>query len=139
MTTTLLLFVRKHWPALAAFLVMLGLVLWAYMQGMANGKAERAAYYEAILAERDRASAQALADALASANAQAAEAMAAERAHLQAQAKTEQQFRTITRTVTEYVDKTPALAECGLDADGLRYWNAANSGGAITDAEAGNP
>ena len=58
MTTTLLLFVRKHWPALAAFLVMLGLVCWAYLQGVANGKTERTAYYEAILAERDRASAR---------------------------------------------------------------------------------
>lgn len=131
MTTTLLLFVRKHWPALAAFLVMLGLVCWAYLQGMANGKTERTAYYEAILAERDRAS------ALASAQAQAAEAMAAERAHLQAQAKTEQQFRTITKTVTEYVESKPDLNSCGLDPVGLCHWNSANRGGA--DAAACNP
>jgi hypothetical protein len=137
MTTTLLLFVRKHWPALAAFLVMLGLVCWAYLQGVANGKAERTAYYEATLAERDRASAQALADALASAQAQAAEAMAAERAHLQAQAKTEQQFKTITRTVTEYVESKPDLNSCGLDPVGLCHWNSANRGGA--GAAACNP
>ncbi len=137
MTTTLLLFVRKHWPALAAFLVMLCLVVWAYLQGMANGKAERTAYYEPILAERDRASAQALADALASANAQAAEAMAAERAHLQAQAKTETRFKTITRTVTEYVESKPDLNSCGLDPVGLCHWNSANRGGA--DAAACNP
>ncbi len=124
---------------LAAFIALVAMVSWAYLQGVSAGKTERTAHYEAILAERDRAAAQALADALAQAQAQAAQAMAAERAHLQAQAKTETRFKTITRTVTEYVDKTPALAECGLDADGLRYWNAANGGGASPDAEAGNP
>ena len=130
---------RRHWPMLAAFLALIALVAWAYLQGVSAGKTDRTAHYEAILAERDRAAAQALADALSQAQAQAAQAMAAERAHLQAQVKTETRFKTITRTVTEYVEKTPALAECGLDADGLRYWNAANGGGTDPDAEAGSP
>lgn len=135
--SAVLLFVRRHWPAIAAFLVMLAVVCWAYFQGVDTGKTERTAYYEAVLAERDRASAQALADAVAHANAQAAEAMAAEREHLKAQATTENNFRTITRTVTEYVKANPDLNSCGLDPVGLCYWNSANSGGA--NAAACNP
>lgn len=130
-------FIRKHWPAIAAFLVMLALVCWAYLQGQATGKAERSAYYEAVLAERDRASAQALADAMASAHAQAQEALAAERAHLAAQGKTEKEFKIITNTVKEYIDAKPDLAGCGLDPVGLRYWNGANRG--RIEASPGNP
>ena len=130
-------FIRKHWPALAAFLVMLCLVCWAYLQGQSIGKAECAAHYEAVLAERDRASAAALADALAAAHAQAQEALELERQHLAAQGKTDQQFKIITNTVKEYIHATPDLDRCGLDAIGLRYWNGANRGG--IEAPAGNP
>lgn len=130
---------RRHWPTLAAFLALIALVAWAYVQGVSAGKTERTAHYELILAERDRATAQALADLLSQAQAQATQAMAKERAHLKAKTKTEARFRTITKTVTEYVDKNPDLAGCSLDADGLRYWNAANGGGAQPDAEAGDP
>lgn len=119
---------RKHWPALAAFVVMLAVVGWAYKRGGDARRQELTAHYERILAERDRATAKTLADALNQANAHAKAAMAAERAHLVRQKKTEARFKTITQTVTEYVDKTPALADCGLDAYGLRYWNAANGG-----------
>ncbi len=119
---------RRHWPTLAAVVALIALVAWAYVQGVSAGKTERTAHYEAVLAERDRAAAQALADGLRQARAQATQAMAAERTHLNAQAKTEARFRTITKTVTEYVDKNPGLAGCGLDADGLRLWNAANDG-----------
>lgn len=135
----LLNMVRRHWPAIVAFVVLLALVCGAYLHGISTGNTRAVAHYEALLAERDRQAAEQLAQALAEAKAQADQAMAAERAHLQAQAKTEARFKTITRTVTEYVEKTPALAECGLDADGLRYWNAANGGGDDPDAEAGNP
>lgn len=130
-------FIRKHWPAIAAFLVMLALVCWAYLQGQSTGRAECTARYESILAERDRVSAQALADALAAAHAQAQEALEMERQHLAAQGKTDQQFKIITNTVKEYIHATPDLDRCGLDAIGLRYWNGANRGG-IT-APAGNP
>lgn len=121
-------FFRKHWPALAAFVVMLAVVGWAYKRGGDVGRQDRTAHYEGILAARDRDAAKQLADALDKAAANARAAMAAERAHLIRQKKTEARFKTITQTVTEYVDKTPALANCGLDADGLRFWNAANSG-----------
>ncbi|MDD2706247.1 MAG: hypothetical protein PHU07_13075, partial [Acidocella sp.] len=36
--------------------------------------------------------------------------------------------QTLTETVTKYVHDNPALAHCGLDAAGLRLWNAANAG-----------
>jgi hypothetical protein len=131
MTMTLATFLscaRKHWSGIAAMVVFLIVVVWAYTQGVSNGKADRVAYYEPILAERDRASAQALTDALASANAQAAEAMAAERQHLIAQAKTDDRFKVITKTVKEYINETTDLDRCGLDADGVRNWNTANRG-----------
>lgn len=130
-------FIRKHWPALAAFLVMLALVCWAYLQGQSIGKAECAAHYEAVLGERDRASAQALADVLAAAHAQAQEALDAERAHLEAQGKRDKEFKIITNTVKEYIHATPDMDRCGLDAIGLRYWNGANRGGLA--APASNP
>lgn len=34
----------------------------------------------------------------------------------------------VTKTVVKYVQTHPAIANCGLDADGLRIWNAANAG-----------
>lgn len=37
-------------------------------------------------------------------------------------------YRTITSEVKRYVDTHPDVARCGLDADGLRLWNAANAG-----------
>ncbi len=121
-------FLRRHWPALAAFFVMLAVVGWAYYRGVSNGSSERTTYYERILSDRDRKAAKALADALAKADSDAKAALAAERAHLTRQRKTEARFKTITQTVTEYVQKTPSLAGCGLDANGLRLWNAANDG-----------
>ncbi len=121
-------FLRRHWPALAAFVVMLAVVGWAFHRGKSIGSADRTTYYERILADRDRKAANALADALAKADANVKAALAAERADLVRHRKTEARFKTITQTVTEYVDKTPSLAGCGLDADGLRLWNAANDG-----------
>ena len=125
---------RKHWSGIAAMVVFILVVAWAFNQGVKTGKADRTTYYEAVLAERDRVSAKALTEALASHQAQAAEAMASERQHLTESAKTEQKFQTITRTVTEYIHANPILDACSLDAVGLRNWNAANRGGAIDPA-----
>ena len=36
-------------------------------------------------------------------------------------------YRTITQQVVKYVQTHPSAAGCGLDADGLRIWNAANA------------
>lgn len=37
-------------------------------------------------------------------------------------------YRTIKEKVDENVKNKPAVNSCGLDADGLRMWNAANAG-----------
>lgn len=39
-------------------------------------------------------------------------------------------YKTINRKADENVKQNPAYNTCGLDADGLREWNAANSGSA---------
>ena len=132
-----LAFLRRHWPAIAAFVVLLSLVCGAYLHGMGTGEARTTAHYEALMAERDQQAAAALAQALAEAQAQAQAAMEAERKHLAAQTRTETEFRVITEKVVEYVEKNPGTASCGLDADGLRIWNSANRGRA--EGAAGNP
>ena len=133
----LLNFVRGHWAALAAFVVLLALVCGAYLHGISTGNTRAVAHYEAMLAERDRQAAEQLAQALAEAQAQAQAAMEAERKHLAAQTRTETEFRVITEKVVEYVEKNPGAASCGLDADGLRIWNSANRGRA--EGASGNP
>lgn len=37
-------------------------------------------------------------------------------------------YRTVKEKVDENVKNNPAVNDCGLDADGLRNWNAANAG-----------
>lgn len=130
-------FLLTYWKQLAAGLVAILFVLGAYFHGVSVGTNETTAEYEAKLSERDRAAAAAMAEALSKANAQAQAAMAAERKHLQTQAKTDARFRGLTTTVKEYIYEKPSLADCSLDDIGLRYWNAANGGGAT--GEAGNP
>lgn len=41
---------------------------------------------------------------------------------------TREQIRIVYRTIREKADETPIASNCGLDADGLRLWNAANAG-----------
>jgi hypothetical protein len=45
-----------------------------------------------------------------------------------AQAEVKVIHDTITKTVTKYVEKTPTINDCSLDANGLRIWNDANAG-----------
>lgn len=104
----------------------------AYRTGKSAGLDSAGATYEAMLAARERATAAALAEALEEANAIAAAAREAERTYWAAQARTDTVYKIITRTVKEYVEATPDLRECGLDADGLRLWNTANAGGDST-------
>lgn len=135
--TLIIDFIRKHWPAFAAILVVAAVVTWSYFEGVSDGQADCQAKYESILAERDRVAAEALKDALDAQRAQAVEAMAAERNHLQAQAKTETTFRGLNAQVKEYVNAKPDVVGCRLDAVGLRYWNSANRGS--DQSSAANP
>lgn len=121
-------FLLKNWKGIALAGAVLFLLSWAYERGVETTTAK----YEAILGERDRAASEALAQALAQAHVQARQAMEIERASLQAQSQTEQQFRTIHDTVIKYVEKTPSIGACIVDADGLRIWNTANSGHTTT-------
>lgn len=130
--TLILLFLRKHWPAIGAILVLAGVVTWTYFEGVSDGESDCSAKYERILRDQERDANAALATALANANAQAKAALEAERAHLQAQAKTDSRFGLLTNNVKGYINATPTLARCGLDANGLRYWNDANRSGADT-------
>jgi hypothetical protein len=66
---------------------------------------------------------------------------AAVQAAIDAQAekqKTETVFKTIYEAVTEYVQATPSVLTCGLDDDGLRIWNSANTGAYSDDSKGGS-
>lgn len=125
---------RRYLPQLLLALAVLALVGGIYWLGKAHGEASTAAHYEGIIAERDRQAAQALHQALDDQRANAEAAIAAARKHAAAQANTEAQFRTITQTVVEYVDKNPSTAHCTAGTDFLRIWNSANSGAANAGA-----
>lgn len=43
-----------------------------------------------------------------------------------------EQIRIVYRTIKEKAHENTVAADCGLDADGLRLWNAANAGAAET-------
>lgn len=49
---------------------------------------------------------------------------------VQAREVSRERIRVVYRTIKEKADENPVAADCGLDADSLRLWNAANSGGA---------
>lgn len=119
---------RQYWPAIGAAVLLVALLAGARVSGIRSGTTSTTAHYEALLAERDRVAAAGMAKALQDSQAQAQAAMQAERSHLQTQAKADEQFKVITRTVTKYVATHPAVASCGLDPLGLRLWNDANRG-----------
>lgn len=48
-----------------------------------------------------------------------------------------EQIRVVYRTLKEQTNETPVNTDCGLDANGLRLWNAANAGAA--EAVLGQP
>lgn len=108
--------------------VIVGLIVGAYFFGhhvanLADAKAQQAAVIAAQNAQHAEDMKQL---ATAAANAQAAGVDEGKREAAQ-QANT-QNFQVITRTVTKYVHDHPQIQHCGLDADGLRLWNAANAG-----------
>lgn len=119
---------KALWGAVALFLAFTHVA--AYLAGAERATDRLTAKYEAHLAERDRAAAESMRKALDEQEARHKAAMDAERKALEQQAQRDDQFRTITKTVTRYVETHPDLNACGLDADGLRLWNEANRGAA---------
>lgn len=99
----------------------------AYIQGHSAGKALASAHYEQILTERDRLANDALVAAMDDQARLIQRASAIEREQVQHAENVRVVYRNIEKRVTEYVDKTD-MADCSIDADGLRIWNAANSG-----------
>lgn len=120
----LLLLSGRQLPIVLGCFVICALMVMAYQRGHAHARQERNAYYSQLLAERDRAAAQASEDALKRLKREVDEAAALEREHLQAEIRRVQAQKVVTRVVKEYIDARPSLDHCRLDADGLRLWNA---------------
>lgn len=128
MSAAILALVKRHWPALAAGIVAV-LVLWGAYSFGASATAER---YERKIADQAKAAADAMTEALRvqaeQSKANLAAAVAIERAHIIAQQAGQAFFNSLSEQVATYVEQTPTVRSCGLDADGLRIWTDANRG-----------
>jgi|GEM_PF-1374276 hypothetical protein len=137
---SILSLLRKFAPYLGAVVLLIGVILYAHHAGYAAGSAQVQDAWDAERASQAIAAADA---SLKSLNQQQANTQAAMDAAARAdaeQARISIVDQTLTETVTKYVHDNPALAHCGLDAAGLRLWNAANAGGVdSTFGQAGDP
>lgn len=130
-----LMMARSAGPFAVVCAAVVLVLLAAYSYGRASGKTACSAHYTAELAKRDLLQAQAIAEQVEAARQQMDMAAAIERRHLEDQIKREQQKKQTVQYVREYVAARPNLADCSVDAAGLRLWNSANRGNA---AAAGN-
>lgn len=121
-------FILNHWRSLAVAVCVAGAFSAGYYKGHVLGVESTQDKYLADIAKRDRAAAEAMAQALADAQAQASAALNAERQHIEQAQQVDTQFKIIEKTVIKYVERHPETNRCGIDADGLRLWNSANSG-----------
>lgn len=117
---------KRFWPDLILVAIFAALSAVAYNHGHDVATAEAEARHAEEIREIDQAAAAAMKAALAKAAQDQADALQAERANIEAQAKTEDQFKIITNTVTRYVQANPNINTCSLDADALRLWNSAH-------------
>lgn len=114
------------WLAVAAIVAAaLGV---SYSHGLDVATARLEAKYQAQAAEREAANARAMSEALEQLQTQIKAAKQAERAHVELQAKLDEKYRRLNRSAQAYAKANPNLANCGLDANGLRLWNEANGG-----------
>ena len=90
---------RSAGPFAALCMLAALVLLGTYSYGRAAGKTACTAHFSAELAKRDLRDAQAVAEQVAAA-----------------------------KQVRDYVQARPKLADCAVDGDGLRLWNAANTG-----------
>nr|DAN07195.1 MAG TPA: hypothetical protein [Caudoviricetes sp.] len=119
---------RSQGPFVAVCVLVAILMTAAYARGRASGKADCAAHYKGVIAQRDLAEARSLSEQVEQQRQQLELAHAIERRHLEDQLKRAQEAKVVTRVVKEYVQARPALAGCDVDAHGVRLWNAANAG-----------
>lgn len=126
----ILAFLRKFWPELLIAALLAAFAVLAYSHGKHVANAQWQAKYDKAMREQAEAQARAVAHAAADAKANAEAGFAVEREALQRQQATQDTYHVITNTVTKYVESKPALKDCGLDAEGLALWNAANKGAA---------
>ena len=122
-----LILARRQGPLIVACVVLLAVVMAAYLRGHSSGKQAATAHYTQILAERDQQALKEMTEAVVRER-QAAAAAAIEREHLEQELARIQKQKVVTRVVKEYVRTRPNLDACRLDADGLRVWNAGNTG-----------
>lgn len=124
-----LIMARSAGPFAAACMLGALVLLGAYAYGRAGGKAACRAHYVAELAKRDLREAQAVAEQVEAMRAQIDMAAAIERRHLEEQLRREQERKQQIRHVREYVQARPNLADCTIDAAGIKLWDTANKGG----------
>lgn len=130
---------KRAWPYLVAVAVALLALYGAYSHGVSVTTSD----YERKLAEQHDANTTALNDALAEqakqSKANLDAALAIERQRLAQQAISQDFFNSLTEQVAQYVNQSPAVRACGLDADGLRIWREANRGSGAHAPAVGSP
>lgn len=132
-------FLKRAWPYLVGVLFVLAVLATAYGRGVHNERARLTAIHAVELSDRDQATAKALADQAVKSKANLEAAQAISRANLNSQQATQDAFQTLSNDVANYANTNSTVRSCGLDDDGLRLWQAANSGGGAQPAAAGNP
>lgn len=126
--SAVLAFLRKFWPEFLIVGCVVALAMLGYQHGVHVTTAKWQADVAHIKQQEAEAQARAVAQAAADAKANAEAGFAVEREAMQRQQSTQDTFKTITNTVTRYVQANPTTRACGLDARGLCLWNAANAG-----------
>lgn len=140
MIAVIVAFLKRAWPYLVGALFVYLVLATAYGRGVSVERARLTAVHAVELSARDQATAKVLADQAEKSRKNLEAAQAISRANLISQQATQAEFKNLMDDVATYADTNSNVRSCGLDADGLRIWQAANSGGgAGIPAAAGNP
>lgn len=106
-------------------LAMVALVFWGgYHYRDILAQRDAAAMHDAVATEAQQAAVKHVDDS----NASQAGAAVIEAKRVQDQAAQDANTKIIYRDIVRYVDKNPSPTVCDLDADGMRVWNASNTG-----------
>jgi hypothetical protein len=132
-----LAFAKKGLPYFIAVAVVIGALAFAHHKGVQAGAQGVQASWDAERAEQAAAAAKAASAAAVQQFANTQQALSAAARADDHQQQMRVVYRTITNTVTKYVDTHAGTRGCGLDAAGLRIWNAANAGLGGASSQAG--